>query len=512
MAVVSIEEIKEVEKFVDLWLKKKNKKTGVLLNFKGLRRLLGKRQRLLAYLAKKNRNKNKDMSLSLKRKDLMIVNMGPQHPSMHGVLRLIVTLDGEDVIDCEPILGYLHRGMEKIAENRSIIQYLPYVTRWDYLATMFTEAITVNAPEFLENIQIPKRASYIRVIIERELIYDLFEAATGMRMMHNYFRIGGVAADLPYGWMDKCLDFCDYFLQGVVEYQELITQNPIFLERVEGVGFISGEEAVNWGLSGPMLRASGIQWDLRKIDPYESYNQFDWKVQWQKEGDSLARYLVRVGEMRESIKIIQQAVEKIPGGPYENLEARRFKKAKNPEWNDFEYRFLGKKPSPNFELSKQELYVRVEAPKGELGIYLVGDDSLFPWRWKIRPPGFINLQILPQLLIVEMIIDRVEKEKYPHRYNNVLDIYWCFFMDCDFNKKSHFLRTRKNEGLGTLKIPHELMPNSFHLLIDEINSEASSTSKYGFFGWNLWRQPIGFLVIKPNILVLNMVYFILFLT
>ncbi|KAL5646368.1 hypothetical protein ACJX0J_002320 [Zea mays] len=379
MAVVSIEEIKEVEKFVDLWLKKKNKKTGVLLNFKGLRRLLGKRQRLLAYLAKKNRNKNKDMSLSLKRKDLMIVNMGPQHPSMHGVLRLIVTLDGEDVIDCEPILGYLHRGMEKIAENRSIIQYLPY------------QAITVNAPEFLENIQIPKRASYIRVImlelsriashLERELIYDLFEAATGMRMMHNYFRIGGVAADLPYGWMDKCLDFCDYFLQGVVEYQELITQNPIFLERVEGVGFISGEEAVNWGLSGPMLRASGIQWDLRKIDPYESYNQFVWKVQWQKEGDSLARYLVRVGEMRESIKIIQQA----------NLEARRFKKAKNPEWNDFEYRFLGKKPSPNFEFSKQELY-------GELGIYLVGDDSLFPWRWKIRPPGFINLQILPQLV------------------------------------------------------------------------------------------------------------------
>ncbi|KAL5646295.1 hypothetical protein ACJX0J_004000 [Zea mays] len=532
MAVVSIEEIKEVEKFVDLWLKKKNKKTGVLLNFKGLRRLLGKRQRLLAYLAKKNRNKNKDMSLSLKRKDLMIVNMGPQHPSMHGVLRLIVTLDGEDVIDCEPILG--------------IIQYLPYVTRWDYLATMFTEAIT-------RIFKYPKRASYIRVIMlelsriashllwlgpfmadlgaqtpffyifrERELIYDLFEAATGMRMMHNYFRIGGVAADLPYGWMDKCLDFCDYFLQGVVEYQELITQNPIFLERVEGVGFISGEEAVNWGLSGPMLRASGIQWDLRKIDPYESYNQFDWKVQWQKEGDSLARYLVRVGEMRESIKIIQQAVEKIPGGPYENLEARRFKKAKNPEWNDFEYRFLGKKPSPNFELSKQELYVRE--------FMLVGDDSLFPWRWKIRPPGFINLQILPQLvkkmkladimtilgsidiimgkLIVEMIIDRVEKEKYPHRYNNVLDIYWCFFMDCDFNKKSHFLRTRKNE-LGTLKIPHETNAKFFPF-INCYND--SSTSKYGFFGWNLWRQPIGFLVIKPNILVLNMVYFILFLT
>nr|YP_009729227.1 NADH-plastoquinone oxidoreductase subunit 7 [Allium cyathophorum]QHQ72902.1 NADH-plastoquinone oxidoreductase subunit 7 [Allium cyathophorum] len=365
------------------------------------------------------------MTVPATRKDLMIVNMGPHHPSMHGVLRLIVTLDGEDVIDCEPILGYLHRGMEKIAENRTIIQYLPYVTRWDYLATMFTEAITVNAPERLESVQVPKRASYIRLIMlgiashllwlgpfmadigaqtpffyifrERELLYDLFEAATGMRMMHNYFRIGGVATDLPYGWIEKCLDFCDYSLTGIVEYQKLITRNPIFLERVEGVGIIGGEEAINWGLSGPMLR-SGIQWDLRKVDSYECYNKFDWEVQWQKEGDSLARYLVRIGEMKESIKIIQQALEGIPGGPYENLEVRRFDKAKNSEWNNFEYRFITKKLSPNFELSKQELYVRVEAPKGELGIYLIGDSSVFPWRWKIRPPGFINLQILPQLV------------------------------------------------------------------------------------------------------------------
>ncbi|KAG4109511.1 hypothetical protein ERO13_1Z050466v2 [Gossypium hirsutum] len=242
------------------------------------------------------------MNLSATEKDLMIVNMGPHHPSMHGVLRLIVTLDGEDVVDCEPILGYLHRGMEKIAENRTIIQYLPYVTCWDYLATMFTEAITVNGPEQLGNIQVPKRASYIRVIMlelsgiashllwlgpfmadigaqtpffyifrERELVYDLFEAATGMRMMHNYFRIGGVAADLPYGWIDKCLDFC--------EYQKLITRNLIFLERVEGIGVIGGEEAINWGLSGPMLRASGIKWDLRKVDHYECYDEFDWEIQ-----------------------------------------------------------------------------------------------------------------------------------------------------------------------------------------------------------------------------------------
>ncbi|XP_049391906.1 NAD(P)H-quinone oxidoreductase subunit H, chloroplastic-like [Solanum stenotomum] len=163
---------------------------------------------------------------------------------------------------------------------------------------------------------------------------------------------------------------------GVAEYQKLITRNPTFLERVEGVGIIGRDEAVNWGLSGPMLRASGIEWDLRKVDHYESYDKFDWQVQWQREGDSLDRYLVRIGEMTESIKIIQQDLEGIPGGPYENLEMQRFDRLKDPEWNDFEYRFISKKPSPTFELSKQELYVRVEAPKGELGIFLIGDQSV----------------------------------------------------------------------------------------------------------------------------------------
>ncbi|GJS36636.1 NADH-plastoquinone oxidoreductase subunit 7 [Tanacetum coccineum] len=258
------------------------------------------------------------MTVPATRKDLMIVNMGPHHPSMHGVLRLIVTLDGEDVIDCEPILGYLHR-----------------------------EAITVNAPEQLGNIQVPKRASYIRVIMlelsriashllwlgpfmadigaqtpffyifrERELIYDLFEAAT-----------------------------------GIAEYQKLITRNPIFLERVEGVGIIGGEEAINWGLSGPMLRASGIQWDLRKVDHYECYDEFDW-----------------------------EALEGIPGGPYENLEIRRFDRAKDTVWNEFDYRFISKKPSPTFELPKQELYVHVT----ENSVADTGDKMLqitfFEWR------------------------------------------------------------------------------------------------------------------------------------
>ena len=363
--------------------------------------------------------------------DPMIVSMGPHHPSMHGVLRLMVTLDGEDVMDCEPVLGYLHRGMEKIAENRTPLQYLPYVTRWDYLATMFTEAVTVNAPERLANIQVPRRASYIRVIMlelsriashllwlgpfmadigaqtpffyilrEREMIYDLFEAATGMRMMHNYFRIGGVAVDLPYGWVDKCLDFCNYFLPKVNEYERLITCNPIFLKRVSGVGVISREEAINWGLSGPMLRASGVQWDLRKVDHYECYDELDWQIEWQTGGDCFARYLVRMGEMRESIKLVQQAVKAMPGGPYENLEARRMGLLGDDgsHWNGFDYQFISKKPSPTFRLPKQEHYVRIEAPKGELGVFLIGDDSMFPWRWKIRSPGFVNLQVLPQLV------------------------------------------------------------------------------------------------------------------
>ncbi|CAN1864409.1 NAD(P)H-quinone oxidoreductase subunit H, chloroplastic, partial [Linum perenne] len=249
------------------------------------------------------------MNVPATRKDLMIVNMGPHHPSMHGVLRLIVTLDGEDVIDCEPILGYLHRGMEKIGENRTIIQYLPY--------------------EQLGNIQVPKRASYIRVIL-----LELSRIASHLLWLGPFMADIGVAADLPHGWIDKCLDFCDYFLTRVTEYQKLITRNPIFLERVEGVGVVGAEEAINWGLSGPMLRASGVQWDLRKVDHYESYDEFDWEVPWQKEGDSLARYLVRIGEMTESITIIQQALERIPGGPYENLETRHFDRERHPEWDD----------------------------------------------------------------------------------------------------------------------------------------------------------------------------------
>ena len=360
----------------------------------------------------------------------MVINMGPHHPSMHGCFRMIVTLDGEDVVDCEPVIGYLHRGMEKIAENRTNIMYIPYVSRWDYAAGMFNEAITVNAVEKLADIPVPKRASYIRMIMlelnrianhllwlgpfmldmgagtpffyifrEREMIYDLWEAATGYRMVNNnYFRVGGVAVDLPYGWLDKCQDFCDDFASKVDEYERLINNNPIFRRRIEGIGTISREEAINWGLSGPMLRASGVKWDLRKIDHYERYDDFDWDVQWETAGDCLARYWVRIREMRESIKIIRQAIAQIPGGSYENLEAKRIAAGAKSEWNAFDYQFIGKKIAPTFKIPKGEHYVRLESGKGELGIYIIGDDNVFPWRWKIRAADFNNLQILSHLL------------------------------------------------------------------------------------------------------------------
>jgi NAD(P)H-quinone oxidoreductase subunit H len=367
----------------------------------------------------------------------MVINFGPHHPSMHGCFRIMVTLDGEDVVDCEPVIGYLHRGMEKIAENRTNTMYIPYTSRWDYYGGMFNEAVTVNAVEKLADISVPKRASYIRVIMleltrimnhllwlgpfimdvgcqtpffytlrDREFILDLMEAATGYRMVNNnYFRIGGVAADLPYGWVDKCQDYCNYLSAKIDEYEQLITDNPIFRHRLEGIGVLLREEAINYGISGPMLRASGVKWDLRKVDYYECYDDFDWEVQWDTAGDCFARYVVRLGEMRESIKIIRQALKGLPGGSYENLEAKRLASGSKSEWHGLDYQFLAKKVAPTFKIPTGEHYVRIESGRGELGIFIVGDDNVFPWRWKIRPADFNNLQVLPQLIQGRKIAD-----------------------------------------------------------------------------------------------------------
>ncbi|MEX0271028.1 NAD(P)H-quinone oxidoreductase subunit H [Leptolyngbyaceae cyanobacterium UHCC 1019] len=377
------------------------------------------------------------MSMIETKTEPMVINMGPHHPASHGCFRLVVTLDGENVIDCEPVLGYLHRGMEKIAENRTNLMYVPYTSRWDYYGGMFNEAVTVNAVEKLAKVPVPKRASYIRVIMlelgrlvnhllwlgpfvadigaqtpffytlrDREMILDLYEAVSGYRMVnHNYFRIGGVAADLPYGWVDKCQEFADYMMPVIDEYEKLITNNPIFIRRVEGVGTLSREEAINWGCSGPMLRASGVKWDLRKVDHYECYDDFDWDVVWATEGDCLARYVVRMQEMRESVKIIQQALKGLPGGAYENLEAKRISAGKKSEWDGADYQYISKKVAPTFKIPAGEHYVRIEAGRGEMGIFIMGNDNVFPWRWKIRPADFNNLQVLPNLLRGRKVAD-----------------------------------------------------------------------------------------------------------
>ena len=249
---------------------------------------------------------------------------------------------------------------------------------------------------------------FFYIFRERELIYDLWEAATGQRLINNnYFRIGGVAADLPYGWVDKCEDFCDYFDPKVDEYEKLITNNPIFRRRIQGIGVVSREEAINWGLSGPMLRASGVKWDLRKVDSYECYDELDWDVHWETEGDCYARYLVRIREMRESVKMIRQALKQLPGGPFENLEARRMAEGPKSEWNDFDYQFMGKRIPPTFKIPEGEHYVRLESGKGELGVFIKGNNNIFPWRFKIRAADFNNLQILPHILRGAKVADIV---------------------------------------------------------------------------------------------------------
>nr|YP_009530586.1 NADH dehydrogenase (ubiquinone) [Paulinella micropora]AXY63275.1 NADH dehydrogenase (ubiquinone) [Paulinella micropora] len=385
------------------------------------------------------------------RTEPMIINFGPHHPSMHGVLRLVITLDGEDVVDCEPVIGYLHRGMEKIAENRTPITFVPYVSRWDYAAGMFNEAITVNATESLMELKIPRRASYIRVLMlelnrianhllwlgpfladvgaqtpffyifrEREMIYDLWEAVTGQRLINNnFFRVGGVACDLPYGWIDKCEDFCNWFGPKIDEYEKLITNNPIFRRRIEGLGVISREQAINWSLSGPMLRASAVPWDLRKVDHYECYDDFEWDVAWEKEGDCYARYRVRIEEMRQSLNILRQACRMIPGGSRENLEAgcgidgtmiSRDLYMKKPMLDPAdiagkEYGLLSSKKINLVKTPVGELYCRLESGKGELGVFIMSNGEANPWRWKIRAADFNNLQILPHILTGAKVAD-----------------------------------------------------------------------------------------------------------
>ena len=347
------------------------------------------------------------------RTEEMLVNMGPQHPSTHGVLRVVLRTDGELVLDAIPHIGYLHRCAEKIGESLPPYQYIPYTDRMDYLAGMNNNQAFAIAVERLCGIEVPPRAQAIRVIFsefnriashlvalgtygldmgaftpflyafrEREMILDLFEAACGARLTYSYPTVGGVRSDLPDGWVERCLEFLEYFEPKIDDYNNLLSFNHIFVKRASNVGVISREDAIAFGLTGPILRASGVRWDLRKVQPYDGYDKYDFDVPIGEPGgvgdtprgvvvgDCWNRYFVRVLEMIQSIRIMRQALAELPDG---DIMAKKVK---------------------NLKLPVGEVYVEVENPRGQLGFYVLGDGSAIPARVKARGPSFCNLSII----------------------------------------------------------------------------------------------------------------------
>lgn len=335
----------------------------------------------------------------------MLLNLGPQHPSTHGVLRLVLGLEGETVIDCTPVIGYLHRGIEKILENRPVMGGIRYMDNSDYLSPMLNETAYAGAVEQLMGLEPPRRAQYIRLLTnelqriashlvgigtylmdlgaftpilwtfrDREGILSLFEALGGSRFNVNYLRVGGVLHDFPKGWLRECEAFLDQLEKNQKELKGLISGNEIFLARTQGVGYIDPQQAIAYGLTGPMLRASGVNWDLRVNRPYMAYREVPTNVQMRQEGDCFARYMVRIQEIDESIRLCREALDKMPGGAI----STRTPIALRPP--------------------RGETYFALESSKGELGVYFISDGSEYPWRAKLRGPSFVNLQILPELL------------------------------------------------------------------------------------------------------------------
>jgi NADH-quinone oxidoreductase subunit D len=347
--------------------------------------------------------------------DELVLNMGPQHPSTHGVLRVVLKLDGEKVIDADVIIGYLHRGIEKLCESRDWTQIVLITDRMDYIAAATNNLGYCETVEKLYSIEVPRRARYIRTIMselqriashllwlgthamdigamtvflyalrERELILDLFEELCGARLTYNSMRIGGLPLDIPVGWDRKVLEFCRIQLEKLPEYEQLLTSNRIWLERTKNIGVIAGDEAIAIGLGGPSLRGSGVPRDVRKDEPYAAFDEFEFDVPVGVRGDTYDRYLVRHEEFRQSIRIIQQAAAGIPEGPIVGKVPR-----------------LLKPPAG-------ETYHAIESPKGELGYFIVSDGkSISPYRFRVRPPSFCNLQALRRLVRGHMVADVV---------------------------------------------------------------------------------------------------------
>ncbi|HZI94951.1 MAG TPA: NADH dehydrogenase (quinone) subunit D [Patescibacteria group bacterium] len=371
--------------------------------------------------------------------ELLTVNMGPSHPSTHGVLRLILTLDGERVVRAEPVMGYLHRGMEKISENKTYTQFIPYTDRLDYLAPLSNNVAFALAVEKLVGVTVPARCQFIRVLVcemsrisahllwlgthavdlgaitvfmytfrEREVLYNFFEALTGTRLTTSYTRIGGLTRDLPAGFLDEVGRWLDRFAGELDEYETLLTKNKIWVERTQGVGVLKADDAIELGVSGPNLRASGYEWDLRKTRPYSGYEQFEFEIPIGSTGDVYDRYLVRIEEMRQSVKICRQAVKNMPGGPINVDDPKLVLPPKDQVLTKMEqliHQFII--VTEGFHAPKGEIYHAIEAPKGELGFYIVSEGGPSPYRMKIRSPSFINLQALPSICVGALISDVV---------------------------------------------------------------------------------------------------------
>jgi NADH-quinone oxidoreductase subunit D len=370
----------------------------------------------------------------------MSLSMGPSHPSTHGVLRLQMELDGEVLTKCDPIVGYLHRGDEKIAENMTYNQFVPYTDRLDYLAPLANNMAYAIAVERLAGLEVPARCQAIRVLTaemarisahlmglgafgldvgawavllqslnQREHLYKLFEELTGARFTTSYTRIGGVTRDVPDGWLDRVIGFCDQFEPQLEETLSLLTRNKIFQDRTVGVGVISKADALAYGLTGPNLRASGVPLDLRKDKPYSGYEQYDFDVPVGSKGDCYDRYLCRGEEMRQSVRIIRQVIAKFPGGDWYAKDARKiFAPPKDKILTSMEElinNFMIVTEGP--QIPAGEVYFEAENPKGALGFYIVSKGGGVPWRMKIRSPSFCNLSILPKVCAGTMISDVV---------------------------------------------------------------------------------------------------------
>jgi NADH-quinone oxidoreductase subunit D len=373
--------------------------------------------------------------------ETMTINMGPQHPSTHGVLRLVLELDGETVVRTTPVIGYLHTGIEKTIEMKNYNQSLTMTDRTDYLSPLSNNLCYALAAEKLLECEIPKRVQYVRVLLteltriashlvwlgthaldigavtiflwcwrERERILALLEEATGVRMMTSFIRVGGLYEDLPVGWLDRVRHFASTFPAAVDEYDTMLTKNPIWLRRTRGVGYLSKEDCLSYSLTGPLIRAVGVGHDIRKAQPYSSYDEFDFDVPVFTEGDVYARYLVRMEEFRQSVRIINQALEKItpPPGPYQTTDRR----VARPPFSDIDqsmesliYHF--KIVTEGFQVPAGEVYASVESARGELGTFLVADGSNKPYRVRFRPPSFISLQALPAMIEGRLIADVV---------------------------------------------------------------------------------------------------------